>query len=330
MGETVSDHVDYSGWQSQSGSPLMGDVSLNGSVHAYDATLVLQFVADSLTYPLTDIQKMVADVSGVAYITAYDASLILQYVAGLIDVFPAEIDHADPTIRPTAPVVASVDGQLSTEDATVRLDEITTIPVALEFTGDLYSTQFTAHYDPSVIEFVGAETASATSDFLLQAHDHSGEIRVVMAGTYPLSASGEIIHLKFQTADDVRGKVETSLTFTDVMYNEQQPTLGGTTGRIFVVGLPTDYSLGHNYPNPFNPSTNIPYALPSSEQVSIKIFNLQGQLVRTLVDRHQEAGNHIAVWDGRDNNGIPMASGIYFVRMQAADFGKVHKMTLLK
>ncbi len=299
-------------------------------MHAYDATLVLQFVSDSLTYPLTDIQKMVADVSGVAYITAYDASLILQYVAGLIDVFPAEIDHFDPTIRPTSPVVASVDGLLSTEDATVRLDEITTIPVALEFTGDLYSAQFTARYDPSVLEFMGAETSSATSDFLLQTTDNSGEIRVVMAGTYPLCASGEIIHLKFQTADDVHGKVETSLTFTDVMYNEQQPTLGGTAGRIFVVGLPTDYTLGHNYPNPFNPATNIPYALPSTERVSIKIFNLQGQLVRTLVDRHQDAGHHVAVWDSRDSNGIPLASGIYFVRMQAADFSKVHKMTLLK
>jgi hypothetical protein len=138
------------------------------------------------------------------------------------------------------------------------------------------------------------------------------------------------MNLRFRVADDVHGKIVATLTFTEVMLNESEQTILGVAGNINIVGLPTEYSLGHNYPNPFNPVTTIPYALPKAEHVTLMIYNIQGQLVQTLVDRRMEAGNHVATWDGKDSRGIPMASGIYFVRMKSGDFLKVNKMTLLK
>jgi hypothetical protein len=95
-------------------------------------------------------------------------------------------------------------------------------------------------------------------------------------------------------------------------------------------GLPDEIYLWQNYPNPFNPETTIRYQLPVSANVFLKIYNLQGQLVRTLINENKEAGFHEIVWDARDETGQSMPSGVYLYRIQAADFTYVKKLTLLK
>ena len=84
--------------------------------------------------------------------------------------------------------------------------------------------------------------------------------------------------------------------------------------------LPTKYSLNQNYPNPFNPTTKIKYQIPRSSHVSLKIFNLLGEEIRTLVDRNQLAGRYYALWDGKNNSGEKVASGLYICQMKAKDF----------
>jgi len=83
--------------------------------------------------------------------------------------------------------------------------------------------------------------------------------------------------------------------------------------------LPKTLSLGQNYPNPFNPATNIRYALPEAGQVKLMIFNITGQLVKTLVDGEQTAGFKTIRWQGKDSNGRNVSSGIYFVRLDAGE-----------
>ncbi|NBC18739.1 MAG: T9SS type A sorting domain-containing protein, partial [Bacteroidetes bacterium] len=84
---------------------------------------------------------------------------------------------------------------------------------------------------------------------------------------------------------------------------------------------PQTYQLGSSYPNPSNPSTQIPYALPERSRVRLVIYNALGQRVRTLVDREQGAGPHRARWDGRAEDGRPVASGVYFYRLEAEASG---------
>jgi len=85
-----------------------------------------------------------------------------------------------------------------------------------------------------------------------------------------------------------------------------------------------------NYPNPFNPQTTISYFLPQSSPVRLEVFNLLGQPVRILVDGEQSAGSHSVSWDGTDNQGNPLTSGIYFYRLQSRGHAEVNKMLLLK
>jgi hypothetical protein len=94
--------------------------------------------------------------------------------------------------------------------------------------------------------------------------------------------------------------------------------------------LPTKYSLGQNYPNPFNPNTEIVFALPKTGQVRLTLYNIMGQKVVTLTDQRLEAGYHRVEWDGRNSDGLQVASGVYFYKLEVEDFTDTKKMLLLK
>jgi hypothetical protein len=94
--------------------------------------------------------------------------------------------------------------------------------------------------------------------------------------------------------------------------------------------LPNSFALAQNYPNPFNAGTNIAFNLEQSGQVTLNVCNLLGQTVRTLIDGHREAGIHNEAWDGRDDRGNAVSSGIYFSRLVQNDRSNVRKMVLLK
>jgi len=91
-------------------------------------------------------------------------------------------------------------------------------------------------------------------------------------------------------------------------------------------------SLAQNYPNPFNPSTTIEYSIAEPGPVTLKVYNVAGQLVRTLVDERRAGAraSYTATWDGRGDNGVPVASGVYFYRIVAKNFSQTRKMVLLK
>jgi hypothetical protein len=93
---------------------------------------------------------------------------------------------------------------------------------------------------------------------------------------------------------------------------------------------PPDFMLFQNYPNPFNPTTSIEFLLPRSGQVKIEIFNILGQKVRTLVDQHLKAGHKLVDWDGCDDSGKEVSSGIYFYRIKTSEFSQTKKMVLLR
>lgn len=93
---------------------------------------------------------------------------------------------------------------------------------------------------------------------------------------------------------------------------------------------PGEYAVMQNYPNPFNPVTTIVYQLPQRSEVKLAVYNTLGQKVRTLLDQPAEAGTHAVEWNGRNDAGQPVASGIYVYRFSAGDYRKVQKMILLR
>ncbi|MDZ4122541.1 MAG: choice-of-anchor J domain-containing protein, partial [Candidatus Cloacimonadaceae bacterium] len=88
--------------------------------------------------------------------------------------------------------------------------------------------------------------------------------------------------------------------------------------------------LKGNFPNPFNPETTIRYSVADNSPVTLEIYNVKGQLVKTLVNEIKASGNHSVVWNGKDNRGTNVGSGVYFYKMRAGKFSSTRKMILMK
>ena len=121
-------------------------------------------------------------------------------------------------------------------------------------------------------------------------------------------------------------------------YAMSQQPLGDVSWFGLVVGvkdqpgsnLPDNYKLFQNYPNPFNPTTTIKYQLTKESDVRLTVYNSLGQVVKTLVNTHQPAGNYTLNWNGTNQFGSKVSSGIYFYRLDTDGFASVKKMIMLK
>lgn len=90
------------------------------------------------------------------------------------------------------------------------------------------------------------------------------------------------------------------------------------------------YQMTQNYPNPFNPETTIKYQLPNATDVTLKIYNNSGKLVKKLVNTKQAAGYHTVLWDGKDDYGCQVASGMYLYSIKTKEFSQIKKMILVR
>lgn len=127
--------------------------------------------------------------------------------------------------------------------------------------------------------------------------------------------------------------VQLKVTWEDDCGNQLADTLNQTLLPPTVVGVPDagdKYHLAQNFPNPFNPTTEIFYTIPRDEQVALVVYDVSGRLVRTLVSDRQSSGPHVARWDGKDNEGRDVSSGVYFYRLEAGSFLQTRRMVLLK
>jgi hypothetical protein len=143
----------------------------------------------------------------------------------------------------------------------------------------------------------------------------NGNARVLMAG----------FSLLYTRDDELDGIDDQAKFLRDSFFWMGNP-LGPVTGA--GPGLKND--LSQNYPNPFNPQTTIAFSLKDRGQVSLKVYNVNGELVRTLANENRAAGPHQLTWDGRNDSGQPVSSGVYFYKLVANNFAQTKKMVLLK
>jgi len=295
-----------------------GDVSGNGSVTAFDASLILQYIVGDTT--LTSAQLTAADVSGDGTVSAYDASLILRYVAGDTTVHFAitkkEGKSHDLTVTSvvSSGMVALNAGEVSTSGVGVM-----SLPVYINDAQNVYSIEMTLNVGNAQVQGV---VGSLPKDWVLAYHNADGVLKIAMAGVTPLS-SGKFVSVEFKGGPNTKINVSGS-----AIVNENPAQ---ALASVSVANIPSKFDLGQNYPNPFNPTTTIKYQLAKQANVTLRIYSITGQLIRTIVDGvQQQPGYYSVIWDGLNNSGQQVASGVYIYRLEAGSFVSMKKMLLLK
>ena len=182
--------------------------------------------------------------------------------------------------------------------------------------------------DTSADSWVNGVAAIPNSDIIIGMDD------LGVYYTNNLGTTWGAINLPADLDDDFIGGVFSSKDFGYVF------TYGGKVLRFEnqitgvaerpVVSRPIDFQLSQNYPNPFNPTTTINYTVPATERVALKVYNLMGEEIKTLVDGVVSVGTHSVTWDGTDNYGQKVTSGLYLYTLQIGNQQMAKRMILVK
>ncbi len=313
----------------------------------------------------TPEERCAADPNGDGGVTLTDAALVLRFALSLDAIFPIETFWvfkpdtatfvsltADTVQNFKSILVGDVNGSFKDEPAVKvvareshirvgigevkdKVGKFITVPLIVSEVEDMYGAGFTIDYPDDVLRIRDIRTTQLTDGYMLASNlgkaDAEGQVIFGMINATPLRGSGAIAELIFEViGEDVK-----SAYFVVVdgdLYDLKGP-MGVQLYDGEFMALPEQAYLSQNYPNPFNPETTIDYAIPSGMEltpVSLNIYNISGQVVRTLVDEEKAPGFYTAVWDGRDKEDKVVSSGIYFYRIVTDKFISVKKMVLLK
>jgi len=293
---------------------LVGDVSLNEAVTAFDASIVLRYrvgLTDLSEYP--GLRLAVADVDRSGEVTPMDAVYILQYVVGIVSELPVPYDELL-----AKPVAATRSIWLGAPEPS---SDGVLVPIYVDELAGILAGELSFSFDGATVEGIPSEQ---TTDYLFASHVSEGKVRVAFAGAASGSGTGALGYLRIDAPYEAFDAG--ALRLDRAALND-----GGMVAQVVErEASPSTYRLSQNHPNPFNPYTSIRYELPTSGRVLLSVYNVRGQLVRTLVGDFRNAGVYTATWDGRDGLGRSVSSGMYFYRLESGTFRETKKMLLMK
>ena len=308
---------------------------------------------------LTENQQFAGDVTGNGVPPNFnDASDIAQYAVMSIDQFDVAVLHgsdwlSDPEFIEYIPLTSNmtddylgilygdVDGNWSATTASavatnnndifsdcVMENEMVTIPINV--TGDPEETFFFQGellYDAELLEFQSI-TLDGSIDYwnLFSNAEEAGHLRFGAFDVDHLPAAGTVAYVTFEILNNT---VEIDLTL-DNFFTKANSSMFTASISIRPDGVPTSYALKQNYPNPFNPDTNILFDLKDRGNVNLTVYNALGQKVRTLIDQQYPAGAYSFIFDGKDDRGLELSSGLYFYQIKSNGFNDTKKMIMIK
>jgi len=203
------------------------------------------------------------------------------------------------------------------------------IPLEMEFSDKAYSGSFKVLFNNPDLKFVSSSIDnSLTDNMLFTFNAFSGGVNFAFASAQPLNEQALKINIFFEKIKFVTPSVS-NFEFVDVVVDEKSATVAMVDNQLSKQ-IPVEWHLGQNYPNPFNAETSISYQVPMHSHVTIEIFNLVGQRLCTIVNEDKIPGTYKVIWNGKDDQGRSVGSGIYIYRMKAGEFNSFKKMVLVQ
>jgi hypothetical protein len=266
---------------------------------------------------MTKVQTSIADVTKDGTISDVDAVVVLRYVVGLIDTLPAPGNYL-------------AQGSTGFGDCNYERDGIVEVPVKMDGVAELMGFEMTLSYDNDKLEFLEVAPGAFSSSFNFETKATEGAVKIAGISMENISGSGDVLKFKFRTRSSQKGS--TKIYLSRVRLNENKEEFGVAEKEIDIIssakemnGLPKDFSMSENYPNPFNPTTRIDFALPEESTVTLQIFNLIGEKVADLIHEVKPAGYYSLNWNASNS-----PSGIYIVRINAASKSSSQRFTICK
>jgi hypothetical protein len=329
---------------------VYGDVTGNGAATSFDAAWVLNYVVNAALSPpnivpfrieesaptwsatpvTAEVAFEVADVDADAALTAMDAALILQYDVALIVSFPAEAAPA-----PSRGAVGPVTYRLRGGSSTLRPGGRMVVSLDADAVDSLYAGEARLDFDSRTLRLVGVAVGGTSAGrgrpaVTYQARD--GQVVAAFASARPLGELGAALEFEFEVTGDVNARVTGEVRASRVRLNG---VLAGSDAAYAYSVEPYSFRLMANYPNPFNPETWIPFELAEDADVTVRIYDLRGGLVRSLHLGSLAAGEYLgrsraARWDGANAAGEAVSSGVYAYELRAGGVRETRRMVVRK
>jgi len=325
---------------------------------------------DPLVARFAFVESVDGDLSGDGTISAYDAALILQYVVGLRDSFPVRMLNSPSGIAPR-------DYVLSIPEQSAKVGEIIRVPIVIDDSTGLTAGGISLKYDATILKAVDVAPQILPDPSYWEANtDLKGEVRFAFASAEEIpptpfnkggavkggfnkgeavkggfnegeavkggfneggvvKGGGNLLMVRFEVLPQTEGRAS-PLILSDIQLANSS-SITKVDGSVKI--LAPKFALLQNFPNPFNPETWIPYQLPQDADVTIRIYNQHGQLVRILNPGVQQAGSYLtkdqaAYWNGRNDVEECVASGVYFYTLDLRGgnkhFRATKKMVIVK
>jgi hypothetical protein len=292
---------------------IAGDVNDNGSVDIGDVVYLITYQYKGGQFPPPCSRK--------------DGGALAQALG-----LPRDLGHAQVSLvlkaeeaRGNAPNLSKVSPE--------SVGEVSEVLVSGKFDRDVAGVHLEIDFNPVEVVMLEPTLTSVTKDLQLFSEIKDGTLKigiVDLSGKNIISAGeGTLVNLRARGNDLSSIRIRKAI-LVDADANELTLELSADLKQDVQKTKPQDFSLSQNYPNPFNPQTSIRYALPYEAHVKLVIYNVLGEKVKTLVNERQSAGYKMEWWDGKDDKGGPVASGIYFYRLEADKFSEIKKMMLVK
>ncbi len=330
----------------------------NWSAHlitTYQAALTLRNAIGLENF--TSNQVNAADVNKDGTVTSYDAALIAQFAVGLPRLTDSHVGEwiFSPAFRSYYDLNTSYENQDYTgillgdvtgdwnqsygqekpavEQTIAWFDEITIdsdriiIPIKLTEHRDVMSWQLHLKFDPTILQFDRVEKGKAASSLPLIQNYTDGNLYLGSYNTETIHSNESYANITLKILETTSDQIELEVPY--FLVNNDQ----GQQGRITLdinSSVPKTFALFQNYPNPFNPSTTIGYQVPLACQVKMVIYNLAGQEIIILEDRDRQPGIYQVKWNGLDQAGAEVVSGVYFCHLHYRNQVKTIKLMKVK
>ena len=300
--------------------PRFGDVDLDGCVEIYDATRILEYRVGKVSLSLE--QLLNANVSGDTTVSALDVSIILQYLDGASErVFNREFCKLP------------VNGFVSLGDTIeVFASQFVDVPMFIEDQRNIYAFEMTVDYDYGYLQYMSTFWSDLVSGYIIEKNLTEGKLLIAGGGSTTIGDGNLLGFLRFRVSKDYNGE-ELEVRISRLRWNESEVQenvavshlIGSTSANMEGEALPERYALKQNCPNPFNPVTRIWYEVPERSKVEIRVYNVTGSQIETLVDEEKKPGVYSVVWDASG-----YSSGVYLIVMEAPGFRECRKCLLVK